>query len=69
MRSLFVARVYGVRSLRDRMAAPKSLEPLETPFRVRGMMLSSTVDSRLETRSLGGSDVEVMWEDILWTSS
>ena len=69
MRSLFVARVYGARSLRDKMAAPKSFEPLETPSRVRGMMLSSMVDSRLETRSLGGSDVEVVWEDILWTSS
>ena len=64
MRSLFVARVYGVRSLRAIMAAPKSLEPLETPFCVRGMMLFSMIDSRLETRSSGGDIAEVVWEDI-----
>ena len=64
MRSLFVARVYGERSLRDRMAAPKSFEPLDTPFCVRGMMLCSMVESRLETSSSGGDIAEVVWEDI-----
>jgi len=64
MRSLFVASVYGARSLRARIAAPKSLEPLETPFCVKGMILSSIVDKSCETSFSGGRDVEVVSEDI-----
>lgn len=42
------------------MAAPKSLEPDDTPLRVRGMMNSSTVWSRADTTVAGEGDSELV---------
>lgn len=64
-RSLLVAMVSGLRSLRARMAAPKSLEPEETPARVRGMMESETVWRRDEMRVAGGGVDGVVGSDMV----
>ena len=47
------------------MAAPKSLEPVETPVRVRGMMEDSTVWRREETRVDGEDDGAFEVEDMV----
>jgi hypothetical protein len=50
---LFVAVVSGFKPLRAIIAAPKSLEPDDTPFCVRGMIDFSTVWRRADTRAAG----------------
>jgi len=50
MRSSLVATVIGKRSVLQRIAAPKTLEPDETPHCVRGMMRSSTVFKSDDTK-------------------
>lgn len=46
-----VAIVSGARSVLDRIAAPKTFEPEDTPSDVRGMIQSLTVERIAETRS------------------
>jgi hypothetical protein len=53
MRSLLVATVIGKKSVLERMAAPKTLEPDETPRCVRGIMRSSTV-FKIDEMRVGG---------------
>jgi len=55
-----VATVSGARSVLDRIAAPNTFEPEDTPSDVRGMMRSSTVERRDETRFaslIAGEDI------------
>jgi hypothetical protein len=49
----------GARVARERMAAPKSLQPSETRDRVRGMMWDSVRERKVEMRVVGewGFDV------------
>ena len=58
-RSLLVDTCRGLRDERERMAAPKSLEPEETPVRVSGMTRSS-VRRRMVERRVMGSVVAVV---------
>lgn len=51
---------------RERIEAPKSLEPVETPVRVRGMMEVEIVESRADVRA-SGVEVGVSGVvDMLW---
>src|SRR3569833_397276 len=52
-RSLLVATVCGSRPARERMAAPKSLLPDDTPARDRGTIFSSVTRRILERISAG----------------
>lgn len=52
--SLFVAVVMGDRVSRERMEAPKSFEPEETPVVVRGIMVDSVRVRRVVRRVEGG---------------
>ena len=53
-RSLLDSMVTGSRVERDKMAAPKSLEPEETRVRVSGMIRDSVRERRVERRVAGG---------------
>ena len=44
-----MATVSGARSVFDRIAAPNTFEPEDTPLDVRGMMRSSTVERSIDT--------------------
>jgi len=64
-RSLFVATVRGSRLSRDRMAAPKTLDPDDTPFFVRGIMRSSTIRRKEDARAAGAADGTSLVPDIM----
>lgn len=50
---MLVDTVRGRKDERERMAAPKTLEPEETPTLVRGMMRSSVRRRMVERRVMG----------------
>jgi hypothetical protein len=52
-RSLLDSIVMGARVARERMAAPKSLQPSETRERVRGTMWDSVRERKVEMRVVG----------------
>ncbi len=58
---MFVATVWGERSDRERMAAPKSLLPEETPALVRGTIFSSVILRMLDRRVVAVAD----WADMI----
>jgi hypothetical protein len=59
-RSLLDSIVTGARLARERMAAPKSLQPSETRERVRGMILDSVRERKVEMRVVGEWGVDVV---------
>lgn len=60
VRSSFVATVIGEREARERIAAPKSLEPVLIFVRVRGTIDCSVVVRRAETRVEGVWGVNIL---------
>lgn len=60
MDSLFVAIVWGVRVERERIAAPKSLEPVVMRVRVRGIIWDSVRVRRVDIRVEGGWVVVIL---------
>ena len=60
--------VMGARVARDRMAAPKSLQPSETRERVRGMMWDSVRERKVEMRVVGEWGVDVV-DMVGWVGS
>ena len=69
--------VMGARVARERIAAPKSLQPSETRERVKGMMWDSVRERRVEMRVVGEWGVDVvdmvgwvrkrLWEWMRWS--
>ena len=64
-RSLLVETVWGVRVEEDRIAAPKTLEPEETPSFVRGTMSCSRVLRSAERSSWGVLDAILNDKDVV----
>jgi hypothetical protein len=60
--------VTGARLARERMAAPKSLQPSETRERVRGMILDSVRERKVEMRVVGEWVVDVV-DMVRWDRS